>query len=66
MTQCVLTLVINAGLVFTVKNDGSRETSRGALNHPRIRIKIQSTLVISNSEGLNVILRDIRTSTYQS
>ena len=26
---------------------------------------IQSTLVISNSKGLSVILRDIRTSTYQ-
>ena len=28
--------------------------------------KIQSTLVISNSKGLAEILRDIRTSTYQS
>ena len=28
--------------------------------------KIQSTLVISNSKGLTEILRDIRTSTYQS
>ena len=27
---------------------------------------IQSTLVISNSKGLTEILRDIRTSTYQS
>ena len=27
---------------------------------------IQSTLVISNSKGLSEILRDIRTSTYQS
>ena len=26
---------------------------------------LQSTLVISNSNGLNEILRDIRTSTYQ-
>ena len=29
------------------------------------KIQIQSTLVISNSEGLSEILRDIRTSTYQ-
>ena len=29
-------------------------------------IKIQSTLVISNSKGLTEILRDIHTSTYQS
>ena len=29
-------------------------------------IQIQSTLVISNSKGLTEILRDIRTSTYQS
>ena len=28
-------------------------------------VKIQSTLVISNSKGLSEILRDIRTSTYQ-
>ena len=28
-------------------------------------IKIQSTLVISNSKGLSEILRDIRSSTYQ-
>ena len=28
--------------------------------------KLQSTLVISNSKGLTEILRDIRTSTYQS
>ena len=28
--------------------------------------KVQSTLVISNSKGLTEILRDIRTSTYQS
>ena len=28
--------------------------------------EIQSTLVISNSKGLTEILRDIRTSTYQS
>ena len=28
--------------------------------------QIQSTLVISNSKGLTEILRDIRTSTYQS
>ena len=27
---------------------------------------LQSTLVISNSKGLSEILRDIRTSTYQS
>ena len=29
-------------------------------------IKLQSTLVISNSKGLTETLRDIRTSTYQS
>ena len=29
-------------------------------------LKIQSTLVISNSKGLSEILRDIRTSTYQN
>ena len=29
------------------------------------RIKLQSTLVISNSKGLSEILRDISTSTYQ-
>ena len=28
--------------------------------------QVQSTLVISNSKGLSKILRDIRTSTYQS
>ena len=31
-----------------------------------ISYNIQSTLVISNSKGLTEILRDIRTSTYQS
>ena len=30
------------------------------------KLKIQSTLVISNSKGLTETLRDIRTSTYQS
>ena len=29
------------------------------------KLKIQSTLVVSNSKGLSEILRDIRTSTYQ-
>ena len=32
-------------------------------NNPK---QIQSTLVISNSQGLSEILRDIRTSTYQN
>ena len=32
----------------------------------KIKGKIQSTLVISNSKGLTETLRDIRTSTYQS
>ena len=31
----------------------------------QIHIKVQSTLVVSNSKGLYEILRDIRTSTYQ-
>ena len=31
-----------------------------------VKFSIQSTLVISNSKGLSEILRDIRTSTYQS
>ena len=35
------------------------------LNTAAITMKIQSTVVISNSKGLSEILRDIRTSTYQ-
>ena len=31
-----------------------------------VQLQIQSTLVISNSNGLSEILRDIRTSTYPS
>ena len=34
--------------------------------HILAHIVLQSTLVISNSKGLTEILRDIRTSTYQS
>ena len=35
------------------------------LSNMNIEMKVQSTLVISNSKGLSEILRDIRSSTYQ-
>ena len=35
------------------------------LSNMNIKMKIQSTLVISNSKGLYETLRDIRSSTYQ-
>ena len=40
-------------------------TNFGPQNLSKLTIRIQSTLVISNSKGLYETLRDIRTSTYQ-
>ena len=45
------------GIYESVREDGEHS--------PLSAYRIQSTLVISNSNGLSEILRDIRSSTYQ-